>query len=252
MARGKKWLTPSIAIALLGVIVGAIPEVTPYFEQSEVCYSTNEVTGYPAPYDDNKPAPGDIRSEVLARGLVRTLTVEVWNEGQTGADVTVRIPISKDDKLLSGWMSDSATPGEVYLLQPEKRFPQLIRGERVAFYLNLGNVKSDVASRIAVFDGHGRLATYYKYSAVRYVGDNVAFTLPIRRSWVYIVLGLVAIGGLLLAVLLIVKRKLTAISANKCVPAESAEDLRNSSPGSTMQGHNRRDRPPGEGAKGGA
>lgn len=249
MARKEKWLTPPLVIALLGVIgqiFGVIPKIIPYFQQPDVRYSTNELAGYPVPYHDNKPVPGDIQGKVLARGLVQYLTVVVWSEGQSSvAGVTVRIPYSKEDDLISGWMTDSANPSKAYLLGKENALPKLIPGDKVTFYLTLGNVNSDLAGRIKV-DAGRRLATYYQYVAVPYVSSSVAFIVPVKKSWLF-VFGF-AVATLLLGILWMRRRRQPATTETL---ADAAEELSTSSPASRARSLESRDSPPSGGAAGG-
>lgn len=239
MARRMKWLTPSIVFAFLGnLIIAAIPSIMPYFQESKLRYSTNELMGYPVPYHDDKPAPGDIQGQVLAGGLVRYMTVVVWSdEKRSVSGAMARIPFSKADELLNGWISDSATPSKVYMLGTENQLPKLLPGDIITFYMSLGNLNSDLANRIEVFDGDGRPATHYQYVSARDAGSNVLVDVPMTKSSVYIfVFGTIV----LLGVFWKRGRKPISISPDKQTQEDAVEEPPRSASASKAQDHESR------------
>ena len=251
--KRQEWLSPSIAIALIGLIINAIaviPGIIPYFQRPEVIYSTSELTTYPMTYHDNKPAPADIQGKVLLRGPIKALSLMVQNEGERSADVLVRIPLSKGDGYLGGWMSKSEAPSIVYMLgvRTEYRLHKLLPGDRVTFYLNLENVNSNLADRIEVFDGDGRRAIYYRYVAVRYIGRNVII-VSLRKSWIYLI-ALMMVVIMLLSVSWIRRTKQPAVSADRKRPEDATEYLPTSSRPLTAWDQKSRDRPPSDSTAG--
>ena len=229
------------AFALVGAIGTALTITTAIVNQvqrPEIVYSTKELTAYPL-------MPADIQGRVLANGPVKILELVVQNKGKRSAsDVLVRIPSTADDKYLGGWMTKSEAPSTVYMLgsAAEHKLEKLLPGDTVSFSLCLKNVRSDLASRVQVFDGDGRRATSYRYVSVRYLGSD-AVIIPIGRRFINL-LGVMMAVILLLSVLRIVKFNQPRIPPDGQHLTNACEHPPVTSPDSTARAQRSRDPPP--------
>lgn len=245
-------MTHSIAIPLGGLLVNAtavILTIVPYFPRPGVTYSTNAITAFPITYRDNKPAPGEIQGKAMVNGPIMSLAVVVSNSREVAANAWVQIPLSKSDDYLTGWMTESDAPSIAYMLGGRTKYSlkKLLPGDSVTFHLNLGNVRSDIASRIRVFDGDGRPAAHYQYVAVRDLGSD-SVLVPFKTGWIYLlVLMLVTV---LVSFLWIRRLRYAALSKDAQRPADATENPSNRRLNSTAPDQTSRDRPPSDGTSG--
>lgn len=245
-------MTPALIVALVAAIIPEVPAIISYSQESEVVYSTNELTTYPVPYHDSKFFPGDIQGRMLATGPIKIVSVVVQNRGQRSASGVVRIPRSARDQYLVGWVRRSDDPSKLYMLGawPEYKYDDFMPGDMITIYLWLKNANSDLASRIGVFERDGRRAAYYPYVPVRYVGSDVVTNVPIRMRWIY-TCGIMLIASLLLGVSRMRNPGQPAVSADRQRPTDESEPLPSSSPGPTLPNQESRDSPPSDRVAGG-
>ena len=227
--RLKKTL--SVVLVFVGVVsadVSKIAATIPYFQRPKVVYSTEELATYPIIYQENKPVLTDIQGRMLVDGPIKILDVVVRNEGERGAHaVCVRIPFFSNDGYLGGWMWESQSPSESYMiaLETQRCFHELMPGDEVRLYLYLRNVNSQLANRIDVFDGEGRRAPRNRYVPVG--SDEITVSLGRCLSYLFGVILLVTLGfaGS------VRKTRLPPISGDGERPVDASAHLPGSSPG---------------------
>lgn len=183
-------------VGVVVTIVAGIVRILPYFEQPNVIYATKDIASYPVAYHESEASsatevsPADVRAKVLVGKPILIQGLLIQNLGnKTATDILVRIPIAESDGYAGGWIARGDNPVTTYMRDQvtEYKFDKLVPGESVSFYLYLKNSSSNLAARMQVFDGSGRLAPYYPYVPLRaHYEETFLFQIP--KWFVYLLM----------------------------------------------------------------
>ena len=173
-------------VAATVTIVAGVVRIIPYFDKPEVIFATKDINTYPLAFADGNLPDGTIEARITEGKPIKILGLAVQNKGsRTATDVLVRLPFTTADGYLGGWIARGDDPITHYMQveKTEYKIDKLIPEESVSFFIYLREMNSDIADRIVVTDGLGKLARHYPYLPVRNLGEQS--TLIVVPSWLF-------------------------------------------------------------------
>jgi hypothetical protein len=170
-------------VAVLIAITSGVVQLTSSLRTPSLIYATKDLDTYPltiTPAGElGQPA---VETKLLVGHTIKVLGLLIQNKGKkTATDVFVRIPFVESDGFVGGWIARGDRPITSSMQSEVKEFKydKLVPEESVCFYIYLKNTASNLADRVQVVDGDGRIATYMPYVPMRRDGRRLLFSIPL-------------------------------------------------------------------------